>query len=197
MVKEIASIARNIILILLVGFFIFLFFEKIGRADQMGIELVSGNYSSPQLSAPTGLGIIYDYKINSTLLLDSRATFTSYGFTGGYYVTSWYGTYYNQADFNYSQVDISSGPIYRPLNKRLSPVVGIVLDYGHRYAQANQQGYTYQVYGLPNDSFSAGPLVGLDLRLTKDMCLGLDLRYLVPAQGPQFYYESLSMKFSF
>lgn len=96
------------------------------------------------------------------------------------------------ASSDYSQTDIAVGPTYRILTSKFSPVLGLGLDYSHRYFNTSFSGSASSGNtGGNTDALNGVGLVGLDYRISDTVSIGLDYRYFAPiaetTDNPAFY----------
>lgn len=180
-----------------------------------GIELGVGAFpGASNVSGMNEVGLVGDYKLDSHWGLEGRMAFSQFSLTNPYYYSGWNGwrgdwddwyryyypsyAVYGGQTVNFSQVDLTFGPTYRFLTGRFSPVVGGLVGYIHRYYSApTSVGYNYYQPGFSgsSDSLAVGALVGVDYKLTKELSIGADLRYMVPfAYGTNsgYYYPATS-----
>lgn len=172
----------------------------------IGAEVASASYiGSQNVGESTGVGVLGSYKLNPNFAIQGDMYFSNHVTT--YQFWTWYGPY-NQL-INSNSVALSIGPVYRPTSKKLSPLIGALLSYNHDYDNIpNPYQYGSQtIYGV--DSLYTGPMVGLEYRITNDIAIGMDIRYMMnlvsssnlPApysgQTPNYYQAGLNLKFSF
>jgi hypothetical protein len=148
-----------------------------------GLELGGGQFpGTSHISSIGGFGFLGDYNFTSQWALEGRLMFSNYSvnnpylYNGGYYGYG-YGYYYG--GINYSQVDVTLGPNYRILKTPLSPVIGGMVGYSHRYFNSPYYSYYNNSQGT-SDSAEVGPYLGLDYRVSKAFSFGADFRYMVP-----------------
>jgi outer membrane protein W len=96
------------------------------------------------------------------------------------------------ANSAYSQTDIAVGPTYRFLTSKFSPVLGLGLDYSHRYYNTSFSGSASSPNAGGNtDAINGVGLVGLDYRISDTVSVGLDYRYFAPiaetTDNPAYY----------
>jgi outer membrane protein W len=109
-----------------------------------------------------------------------------------YNTTTTSNTVGGNASSDYNQTDIAVGPTYRFLTSKFSPVVGLGLDYSHRYFNTSFSGSASSGNtGGNTDALNGVGLVGLDYKISDTVSIGLDYRYFAPiaetTDNPAFY----------
>lgn len=174
-------------------------------AVEFGAELGAGALFSDysHTGTVTGIGLLGNYKLDPHWSLTGEAFFANYGWQSfGYQYAGWGRYYYYETDYNTNEFDLEAGPRYRFSTGKVSPVIGGVLGYAHRYI-ANYgygPGYYYNPnpVGFSSDSLGVGPLLGVDFKVTKDVALGLDWRYLfTDSSSPNSELWTFGIRFSF
>lgn len=170
---------------------------EVGAASPIG-------YSNS--SESDGLGVLGSYKLDPNWSIQGDMFFSSHKTTYQFY--SWYGPY--SQSINSNSVALTVGPVYRPTSRRFSPVLGALASYQHDYSNVSNT-YSYgQQPSYGSDSLYAGPMAGLEYRITRDITIGLDVRYMLNLASrtdlPQpyntnanqnYYMAGVNLKFSF
>lgn len=173
----------------------------------IGAEIASAAYvGTTNVGQSQGVGVIGAYKIDPKIAIQFDMFFSNHVTT--YQFWSWYGPY-NQL-VNSNSVALTAGPIYRASGKKFSPIIGGLVSYQHDYNNIPNpyvygQRPTYDV-----DSLYFGPVVGLDYEITRDISIGLDLRYMFNAGSSSnlpapydsnldqnYYMAGVNLKFNF
>lgn len=168
----------------------------------LGFALTGGAFNnlSPSVSSSGAFGVelLGDYNVTRQLQIEAGINFSDSTISPtGYYYTGYYWTNY-QLSATLAQTDFFIGPKYRLLKySKLSPVVGMVVDYETR--GLTEPGYSYNINftNIPLSSFSIGPDVGLDLKLDRNTNMGIDFKEFFPNQGPSYFIGGLYLKFAF
>lgn len=176
--------------------------DKLSIGAELGATTTLG---SQVVGDSQGAGVLGSYKLDPNWSVQGDMFFSSR--TNNYRFYSWYGPYNQQLNSN--SVTLTLGPVYRPTSRRFSPLIGFLGSYEHDYYSL--QNYCYERLAYSQDSLFVGPMVGLEYRITRDVTIGAELRYMMnvvtsnnlPAPynttngSLNYYMAGINVKFNF
>jgi hypothetical protein len=185
------------------GFLLIFLFSSLAIANDMQIGFEGGSGGLNNLpygvtaTNPSGVGLLGDYQIDRKISIEGNVFISNYNLSiNTLNYNAWYGYSYYTSQVSVNQIDVSVGPKYRLLKAKLSPVVGLDLDYAHRQFSTQYYNYGISIPNMPSDLLSLGGSVGLNWRVEKDFSVEVDVDQMFNQQG-SYYLGTAGVRFSF
>jgi hypothetical protein len=192
--------------------------KKEDEEKRFSVGAVAGLPSYPSannINSLYTLGVMGTYKFENRFALQTGFDYSRFNIQNATYCPYCSGGTLVEG---LNQYDFNVGLNYNILPGKITPVVGVLLDYARRsYSDVADYGYTYGLTSGSN-ALNAGLMAGLDVELSKNLILGFQFQYLfnvsywtdsplayglygnlygTPVEQLSYYMATLNLRFMF